>query len=126
VNDTTRQTGGALGVAVLGSILAARFHQQMDAVVPASLRHATRDSIGVALAVAKHLPARVAAELHAVARHAFLAGARLAFVVATLVVLAAAAVAARFLPAREALPAPETPADLDQGAIALEVERLPA
>jgi predicted MFS family arabinose efflux permease len=127
VNDTTRQTGGALGVAVLGSILAARFHQQMDAsALPAPLRHAARDSIGVALAVAKQLPARAAVELHAVARHAFLSGARLAFLVATLVVLAAAAVAARFLPAREAPPETVTPGDLDQEAIALEVERLPA
>jgi len=127
VNDTTRQTGGALGVAVLGSILAAVFHRQMDAAsLPAAVRHSSRDSIGVALAVAKRLPAHIAAELHAVARHAFLSGTRVAFLVAMVVVLGAAAVAARFLPAREAPPATVTPDDLDQEAMALEVERLPA
>jgi EmrB/QacA subfamily drug resistance transporter len=127
VNDTTRQTGGALGVAVLGSILAARFHQQMDAArLPAPLRHASRDSIGVALAVAGRLSGRLAAQLHAVARHAFLSGTRLTFVAATIVVLAAAAIAARFLPAREEPSSVLAGPDLDQGAIALEVERLPA
>ena len=30
VNDTTRQTGGALGVAVLGSVFLARYHSYMD------------------------------------------------------------------------------------------------
>jgi EmrB/QacA subfamily drug resistance transporter len=127
VNDTTRQTGGALGVAVLGSILAAQFHAQMDAsTLPASVRRAARDSIGVALAVAKRLPANLATQLHTVARHAFLAGTRLAFMVAMAFVLGAVAVAARFLPAHEA-PAPSaTPTDLDEEARALEVERLPA
>ncbi len=127
VNDTTRQTGGALGVAVLGSILAAKFHQQMDAsALPASVRHASRDSIGVALAVAKRLPARLAVQLHAIARHAFLSGTRLAFLVAMVVVLCAVFVAARFLPAHEAPATTASPRDLDQEAIALEVERLPA
>jgi MFS family permease len=126
VNDTTRQTGGALGVAILGTILAARFHQRLDASsLPASLRHASRDSIGVALAVARRLPARLAAELHAIARHAFLDGTRLAYLVAVVIVVGAAAVAARFLPARAA-PLPHLGADADQEAIALEVERLPA
>jgi MFS family permease len=127
VNDTTRQTGGALGVAVLGSILAARFHAQMDAAhLPAAVRHASRDSIGVALAVAHRLSGPLAAELHAVARQAFLAGTRLAFLVASLTVVGAAVVAARYLPAHAAPPSAPTEADLDQEAIALEVERLPA
>ena len=30
VNDTTRQTGGALGVAVIGSVFAARYHRVID------------------------------------------------------------------------------------------------
>jgi hypothetical protein len=57
-----------------------------------------------------------------VARHAFLSGTRLTFVAATAAVLAAA-IAARFPPAREE-PSRAGP-DLDQDAIALEVERLP-
>ena len=42
VNDTTRQVGGALGVAVLGSIFASRYHKAMDraATLPIGLRHA--------------------------------------------------------------------------------------
>jgi hypothetical protein len=80
----------------------------------------------VALAVAGRLSGRLAAQLHAVARHAFLSGTRLTFVAATIVVLAAAAIAARFLPAREEPSSVLAGPDLDQGAIALEVERLPA
>ena len=41
MNDTTRQTGGAIGVAVLGSILASKFHSSMSAAAcrASSARH---------------------------------------------------------------------------------------
>ena len=35
VNDTTRQAGGALGVAVIGSVFAATYHRVIE--VPAGL-----------------------------------------------------------------------------------------
>ena len=59
VNDTTRQTGGALGVAVLGSIFASQYHATFDAArgLPTGVAHSARDSIGTSLQVARHLPA---------------------------------------------------------------------
>ena len=58
VNDTTRQTGGALGVAVIGSIFAAGTTPRHDvAGLPAAAQADVRDSIGKALAVAERLPA---------------------------------------------------------------------
>ncbi|HMF83449.1 MAG TPA: MFS transporter [Acidimicrobiia bacterium] len=102
VNDTTRQTGGALGVAVLGSIFASQYHATWDAArgVSPAVVHSARDSIGTSLQVAKHLPAGVATQVEAVATDAFLSSMRITYTCAVAVVLGAVFVAARFLPAR--------------------------
>src|SRR5205823_1334041 len=56
VNDTTREVGGALGVAILGSLLAAAYHSSMDASaavqsLPAPAAAAAHDSLGGAVQV---------------------------------------------------------------------------
>jgi EmrB/QacA subfamily drug resistance transporter len=115
VNDTTRQTGGALGVAVIGSIFASRYHRAVDAAalpVPASVRESARDSIGKALEVARHLPAAQAKVVMAVARHAYVVSMRLAYGIGAGVVLVAAFIAWRYLPAR-------APADVAAGDVGL-------
>src|SRR3546814_394785 len=60
VNDTTRQVGGAVGVAVLGSVLASSFHSSMAdklaGVVPAPLLEAVKDNVGQAIGIARELP----------------------------------------------------------------------
>ena len=62
VNDTTRQTGGALGVAVLGSIFALRYHAVIGSAsgIPADVSAQVQDSIGKALEAAQQLGARKA------------------------------------------------------------------
>ncbi|HSS10512.1 MAG TPA: MFS transporter, partial [Acidimicrobiales bacterium] len=102
VNDTTRQTGGALGVAVIGSIFAASYHRLLGSVpgVPAAAVHAARDSIGTALATAAKLPAPEAAALHHGAINAYLKSMHIAYPIAVTFVLLAMAICARFLPAR--------------------------
>jgi EmrB/QacA subfamily drug resistance transporter len=107
VNDTTRQTGGALGVAVLGSIFASQYHATFDSARGLShqVTHAARDSIGTSLQVAKHLPAGTAARVREVASDAFLSSMRITYLCAVAVVLGAAFVAVRFLPARASEPA---------------------
>ena len=102
VNDTTRQTGGALGVAVLGSIFASQYHATFDTArsLPPGVAHSARDSIGTSLQVARHLPAGVATQVRSVATDAFLSSMRITYTCAVAVVLAAVFVAARFLPAR--------------------------
>ena len=60
VNDTTRTTGGALGVAILGSLLASRYRGDMDEAVSglphgaaeSGERHAQRRARGRAAAAA--------------------------------------------------------------------------
>ncbi len=112
VNDTTRQTGGALGVAVIGSIFAARYHSliAVPAKLPADVAAGTRDSIGTALksggtAVQDGRLSPVGfQQVRQAASHAYLGSMRLAVVIAAMVVLAAAAVSWRFLPARGAEP----------------------
>ena len=62
VNDTTREVGGALGVAVLGSLLAAGYHSSMASsaavdALPAPAAAAAHDSLGGAMQVASQLGA---------------------------------------------------------------------
>jgi hypothetical protein len=55
MNDTTRQVGGALGVAVLGSILAASYDAAIQPTLqsaPPQLAQAAGDSIGAATTIA--------------------------------------------------------------------------
>ncbi|MDQ6696085.1 MAG: DHA2 family efflux MFS transporter permease subunit [Actinomycetota bacterium] len=112
VNDTTRELGGTLGVAVIGSVFSSIYISSLrsGAVfsrLPEAARHPTEDSVGAARIVAQHLPASVApAYLHEVT-NAFLSGLGLACLVTAGVAAAGSVVAARFLPARapEAKPA---------------------
>jgi EmrB/QacA subfamily drug resistance transporter len=105
MNDTTRQMGGALGVAVLGSIFATVFRPGLTkgaveaGLTPSQLARA-KDSLGGALEVASELPARTAAQLSAVAKTEFVNGLQAAVLVAAAVVVVAAIVVFAYLPAR--------------------------
>jgi EmrB/QacA subfamily drug resistance transporter len=101
INDTTRVAGGALGVAVLGSILASGYRGDMDQAVsalPPQARDIAQDSLAGGLAVAERLGD---GRLAATAQDAFLSGMHAAALVAAAVALAGALVAAIFLPSRE-------------------------
>jgi predicted MFS family arabinose efflux permease len=90
MNDTTRMVGGALGVAILGSILSSGYRGHLGAGVPSG----ARDSLGAALQVGgPHLVDH--------ARHAFVAGMSTASLVAAAVAFAGAVVAFVALPKRE-------------------------
>ena len=73
--ETSSELGGALGMALLGSIGAAVYHARIDATLPAGVdggaEHAVRETLGGALAVAGDLPARLGAQVVDVARDAF-------------------------------------------------------
>jgi hypothetical protein len=74
VNDTVREVGGALGVAVIGSVAAssyaASFHGQADHL-PADVRAVVTDNIGAALTVSHQLGDN-GAQLASTAREAFI------------------------------------------------------
>jgi sugar phosphate permease len=79
VNDTTRELGGALGVAVLGSVVSSIYaSHQASALrtvpVPEPVRAAASDSLGAALAVAAQVGGAGGAALATAARNAFLDG----------------------------------------------------
>src|SRR5204863_1989397 len=61
MNDTNRELGGALGVAVIGSLAAGRYRGHLAAALgplPAPFRAAARSSLGGALGVANQLGGR--------------------------------------------------------------------
>lgn len=106
-NGTALQTGGALGVAVLGSTLAARYQGQMTAAlaghaVPPAAAHAITGSLGGALGVAGQIGGANGAMLAAAGRAAFLDGMRLAATVAAVVVAVGALLVLIALPSRAA------------------------
>jgi hypothetical protein len=87
---------------VLGSIFAFQYHRVIATTtgLSATVLHHARDSIGRSLEVARNLGGTAGAHLTAAAQHAFVSSMRITFGVASVVVLLAAIVAARFLPAR--------------------------
>ncbi|MFF7973667.1 MFS transporter [Streptomyces sp. NPDC007905] len=87
--ETGTEFGGALGMAVLGSIGTAIYRHAMPSSAPA----AAHETLGGALATAAHLPGRTGASLLATARDAFTSGMH-GVAIAGAVILALAAVGA--------------------------------
>ena len=117
VNDTTRQVGGALGVAVLGSIASTVFASEMSGSVaglPDAQAHIAEDSIGGALGVAGQLGGEPGRLLVDAAHAGFVEAMGVTFIAAAAVAFAGALVALIFLPARErATPEAESSQPLD-------------
>ena len=101
VNDTVRQVGGALGVAVLGSILNSAYANRMAADVaalPSEAADAAQDNIQGALHVASSLPGQAGATLVSAAEHGFVDAMGVTVIVAGAVVLVGGLLALLFLP----------------------------
>lgn len=108
VNDTTRELGGTLGVAVVGSVFASVYGAMMvDALRPLGLPESVMDtaesSIAAAMAVASELPADAAAAVTSAAQNAFIDGLSTGSLVAAAVAGVGAVVALVLLPARHAV-----------------------
>jgi EmrB/QacA subfamily drug resistance transporter len=108
VNDATREVGGALGVAVLGSVLNSSYRSSITGNADfATLQQASaeaaatvKDSVGGAAIVAAQLPAELASRLSAAANLAFVDALDSTVVVGGVVALAGALVALLWLPSR--------------------------
>ncbi len=96
VNDTTRQIGGALGVAILGSLLASTYASSLGDAVPA----AAKASVGAALDLANRLGGVDGAALAASAKSAYVDGMGVGVLVAAGVALLGSVIALVFLPSR--------------------------
>lgn len=90
VNDTTRELGGALGVAIVGSIMSSIYAGRLPADAPAT----ARDSLGAAVAAGSGL--------REAAREAFVLAMSRASIGVALVSALGAVIAWRYLPARGA------------------------
>ncbi len=104
MNDTTRELGGALGVAVLGSVVTSRFTARLGPQIsqlPEQARAVADSGLTGALAVAREIGGAPGEALAQAARSAFVDGLSTAAIVGALAV-AAAAVASWFLLPRDA------------------------
>jgi DHA2 family multidrug resistance protein-like MFS transporter len=106
MNNTTRQVGAALGVAILGSILNATYIARIDAVswpvqLPAEAMEAIRNSIQGAHIVAQQVPVpQLAQMIIDQSNQAFTAGSADALLVATVILAITAIITLIILPSR--------------------------
>jgi DHA2 family multidrug resistance protein-like MFS transporter len=106
VSETSAELGGALGIAVLGSIGTAVYRTQVDDAllpeVPPDAASAARDTLGAAVGAAEELPAALSAPLLDVTRDAFATGLQVTAAISAALMLACAALAWAVLGRRSA------------------------
>ncbi len=103
-NTVARMVSGALGVAVIGSLVGSLYSNDVDGSfvgLPADAQARAGDSVGAATAIAAHLPHEAATGLLATAGEAFTQAMGIGLLVAAALAITAAAVVFRFLPAHE-------------------------
>jgi hypothetical protein len=103
VNDTTRELGGVLGVAVLGSVASSTYaHEMADTMAP--LPHSAGDTAGSSLAgaltVAQQIGGPTGSHVADAAREAFIHGASQGLLVAIIAAASGTLLALRYLPGR--------------------------
>jgi hypothetical protein len=104
MNDTTRQVGGALGVAILGSLVNAAYSSTMAgpaSTLPAPAADAARNSVGAATQIAAQVGGPAGGALQTAAAGAFVDALGVATLVAAAVSFAGALLVLRFMPARD-------------------------
>jgi hypothetical protein len=113
VNNTVRQVSGALGVAILGSILSVQYRDQISPYLtglPEQAREAAGESLGATVGVAAQAGPDALAQIQPVADQAFVDAMHVTAGFSTLVALLATVLVFRFLPKRIEVPAPAIPA----------------
>jgi hypothetical protein len=108
VNDTTREVGGTLGVAIVGSVLNSAYGSHVLSSLTAlgataATGHLAGQSVVAGMTVASHFPAPLRDAAQAAVRSAFMTGVHRGSLVAAGTALAAALVALVFVPARAAV-----------------------
>ena len=110
MNDTTRQVGGAVGVALLGSILTSHYTSAvatgLGGHVPSGLAHDASQSIGSAVGLAANPVNRAfAPQILEVSKQSFVEGLHTAVIVGAAIIIIGAIAVLRWLPARAAITA---------------------
>ena len=124
VNDTTRELGGTLGVAIVGSVFASIYSGRLaDAPAVQALPEETRAIMGESMAAAQQvieqLPPAVAPAVHNAVESAFLDGQWIGSLVAAGIALTAAVVVAALLPARARQTVP-TATEIEQSKVTVQ------
>jgi len=111
INDTSREIGGTLGVAIIGSIFASTYGPKIvDLLIPLSLPEAAvssaKESVGAAFGVAEQVgEPSLAGTIRDAAGASFLDGFQAACTTVGIVALCGSLLALRFLPTRVVKPA---------------------
>jgi Na+/melibiose symporter-like transporter len=106
VNDTTRQMGGAVGVAVFGSLMASHFTNSMtsklSSTLPPDLFERVKDNVASALGIATRIPEaqQFRSQIVSAANESFVSGLHIIGLIAAFITLLAAVGVLIFLPAR--------------------------
>ena len=103
MNDTTRQIGGALGVAILGSVFASAYTATLGpwlTGLPASAATAAQSSVGAAIAVGNQVGGAAGIALVTAAKSSFIHAMDRGLAVGTAVTLVGAIVSLIWLPKR--------------------------
>jgi hypothetical protein len=128
VNDTARELGGTLGVAIVGSLFASVYSSRLGELlagspVPTDAQAIARDSVGAGLEVARRAGEQAGPDAGAAVKHAvdtaFIDGFRAGSWVSAAVVFVGALVALRFLPRRATTPVALAAADEERADEAL-------
>ena len=127
VNDTSRELGGALGVAVLGSLAASHYSTALAAKIPADVPQRLVDiatsSVGAAVQFADRLGGAAGAALAAAARSAFVDAMQLAVLVGAVIAVVASGLVFRYMP--HPAPAEQPPISESPGAATDDAEPAP-
>jgi EmrB/QacA subfamily drug resistance transporter len=114
VNDVSREFGGALGIATIGSVVAGFYRSNVESVlpegIPAELAELVSEGIGVAAVVAQQLPAELGAAVMAAANGAFMEAMTDGFFLSAVVLGSAVVIAFTLIPTRMR----ETQAEFDE------------
>jgi len=126
ISETGDELGGALSIAILGTLGTAVYRNQVADGVPARVppdqQGTALDTLGGAVAAAEELPGDVAAELLEVAREAFTQGLQAAALASAVVAAIAAVLAAVLLRDVRAGAQDEVAGDTQVSGAALELE----
>jgi EmrB/QacA subfamily drug resistance transporter len=109
-NSVARMVAGALGVAIIGSLVNSLYSNDVDGSLvglPAQAQARAEDSVGAASTIAAHLPPHAASGLLAATGDSFTDAMGIGLVVGAALAAIAAVVVLRFLPAREVVAAAE-------------------
>ena len=114
-NTVARMVSGALGVAVVGSLVSSLYSTDVEGslkALPPDAQAAAESSVGAASAIAAQLPPNAASEMLATTGDAFTQAMGTGLLVAAALAAAMAVVVIRFLPARESADAKVANRDL--------------